>query len=123
LPANGNLPANGICQSTDQMIDDVAGSSTSSVKERPEDLLSYYAKWTDNPIRESDWKALRVAFGYSPAAIKAGILMSVLRTKTRVNSFKYCLGAIDEVAKSGIVGSADHVRYLEMKVEKAREGK
>jgi len=123
LPANGGLPANAICQSTDQMIDDVAGISASSVKERPEELLSYYAKWTDNPIRESDWKALRAVFGYSPTAIKAGILMSILRTKTKVNSFKYCLGAIEEVAKAGIVSSADHVRYLEMKVEKAREGK
>jgi hypothetical protein len=108
---------------TDQMIDDVGCTSTSSVLERPEELLAYYAKWTGNQIRENDWQAMRVALSYAPTAIKAGILMSILRTKTKVNSFKYCLGAIDEVAKAGIVGSTDHVRYLEMKVEKAREGK
>src|SRR5215472_6911683 len=108
---------------TDQMIDDVAIHSTSSVLARPEDLLAYYAKWTGNQIREPDWQAMRLALSYAPAAIKAGILMSILRTKTRVNSFKYCLGAIDEVAKAGIVSSADHVRYLESKAEKAREGK
>ena len=108
---------------TDQMIDDAEGISTSSVLRRPEDLLNYYSRWTGNPVRENDWQAIRLALSYTPAAIKAGILMSILRTKTRVNSFKYCLGAIDEVTKSGIVGSVDHVRYLEMKVEKAREGK
>jgi len=105
------------------MIDDVEGISTSSVLQRPEELLAYYSKWTDNPVRESDWQTMRLALSYTPAAIKAGILMSILRTKTKVNSFKYCLGAIEEVAKAGIVGSADHVRYLEMKVEKSREGK
>jgi len=86
-------------------------------------LKAHYAKWTGNQVRENDWQTVRLALCYTPTAIKAGILMSILRTKTRVNSFKDCLGAIDEVAKAGIVGTADHVRYLEMKVEKAREGK
>jgi hypothetical protein len=123
LTATPRLTASAGCRQTDQMIDDVGVTSTSSVLERPEELLAYYAKWTGNQVRENDWQAIRLALSYTPTAIKAGILMSILRTKTRVNSFKYCLGAIDEVAKSGIVGSADHVRYLEMKVEKTREGK
>ena len=122
LTPTSRLTATGGWHRTDQMIDGAVGTSTSSILERPEELLAYYAKWTGNPIRESDWQAMRFALFYTPAAIKAGILMSILRTKTKVNSFKYCLGAIDEVAKAGIVGSVDHVRYLEMKVEKAREG-
>jgi hypothetical protein len=121
-PARRLTPTRGWHQ-TDQMIDDVGATSTSSVLERPEELLTYYAKWTGNQVRENDWQAIRLALSYTPTAIKAGILMSILRTKTRVNSFKYCLGAIDEVAKAGIVSTADHVRYLEMKVEKTREGK
>jgi hypothetical protein len=123
LTATPRLTASGGCRLTDQMIDDVGVTSTSSVLERPEELLAYYAKWTGNQIRESDWQTIRLALSYTPTAIKAGILMSILRTKTKVNSFKYCLGAIDEVAKAGIVGTTDHVRYLEMKVEKAKEGK
>jgi hypothetical protein len=39
--------------------------------------------------------------GYNAIAIQTGVLLSVLRTKTRVNSLKYCIGAIDEAAKAG----------------------
>lgn len=120
LASNLNLASNGVWRLTDQMIDDAEGVSTSSIQERPEDLIAYYAKWTNNPIRQIDWQALKSALSYSPLAVKAGILMSILRTKTRVNSFKYCLGAIDEVAKAGVVNSAEYVRYLELKVEKSR---
>ena len=123
LTPSASLTPNAIWRPTDQMIDDAAGIATSSILERPEDLMAYYAKWTDNPIRQNDWQALKAAFGYSPLAVKAGILMSILRTKTRVNSFKYCLGAIDEVAKAGVVNSEEYVRYLEQKIEKSREGK
>jgi hypothetical protein len=123
LTPTPRLTPTGGWHQTDQMIDDVRGPSTSSVLERPEALLAYYTKWTGNQVLERDWQAMRLALSYTPIAVKAGILMSILRTKTRVNSFKYCLGAIDEVAKAGIISSTDYVRYLELKVEKAREGK
>jgi hypothetical protein len=105
------------------MIDDVhPAPAASSI--RPEALLDYYGQWSENQIREGDWKELRRVFSYSPLVVKAGILISLLRKEAkggRVGSFKYCLGAIDEVAKAGVMDNEFYVSHLEMKLRKQRE--
>ena len=78
LTPNPDLASNGIWRPADQMTDDAASmQTTSSVPERPEDLMAYYAKWAGNPIRQNDWQALKAALNYSPLAIKTGILLSL----------------------------------------------
>lgn len=81
-------------------------------------IVSHYEKWTGNRFgSDSDLKAYRSVQHYHPLVIQAGVLLSVWRTKTRVNSFAYCVGAISEVAESGIKDSLKtHVKRLEAAV-------
>jgi len=60
--------------------------------------------------------------GHFPdAAIKAGILRSILLCPTKVNSLKYCLGAIGEVGDSGIDNVVGFERRMRAAIEMRKQ--
>jgi hypothetical protein len=75
-----------------------------------DDALIFYQRWTKNKITEKDKQALDEVKHLAPHVIKAGILMSIVRSKQKINSFRYCLGAIEEVAESD--PSPEYFTYL-----------
>jgi hypothetical protein len=62
-----------------------------------EGVLNFYSRTTGNRIKENDRQALKEVAHLEPYIIKAGIITSILRAKNRINSFRYCLGAIQEI--------------------------
>lgn len=116
LLASEQLRQNADCQTVDQMIDDTDKHSTSSVI-TAQQALDYYAKHTGNEVKERDRQTARLLSGFQGPAIKAGILLSVMRAKARIHSLKYCVGAIQEAAATGVNNS--YVTWLEMKKERA----
>lgn len=119
--------------SDDLMCDDEArfltSSSSQSLKGRPDgqenldakrrDVLAYYVRLTGNPVKQNDHDALDSVIDLSTYAIKCGIGKSMILCKSRVNSFRYCLGAIEEIAESGVTET--YLAYMESVL--VREGK
>lgn len=95
------------------MINDEEGSN----------IISHYARVTGTEPRESDVAILPELQKFPIVAVKCGILMSVLRAKSRVNSLRYCLGAIEEAASGGVVDMNQYLQYLESKLRRKRAGK
>jgi Fe-S cluster biogenesis protein NfuA len=62
-------------------------------------VIRTYEKYTSNTWRPNDDESYKVAQNTLLEVIEAGIISSVLRCPTRVNSFGYCLGAILEFAE------------------------
>jgi hypothetical protein len=101
------------------------GGRPDAQADREQSLLRFYAEQTGNPVRVADRDALRRVLQFHDAAIKAGILRSILLCKTpanapRVNSLAYCEGAIAEIAESGVGG--EYLDHLFTKVRKHRAG-
>jgi len=59
-------------------------------------IISLYEKYTGNQWRVGDEEAYESVKDILPDIIEAAIIASVLRCQTKVNSFTYCTGAIDE---------------------------
>lgn len=76
-------------------------------------LLNFYVELTGNPVKAADWNTLSEIAHCSDAIIKAGIREAVLRCKTRVNSLKYCVRPILELAQLG--PDTETLDYLESK--------
>lgn len=83
-------------------------------------LLDFYAETTGNRVREADRKAFAEVSHHAPHVIKAGIITSVLRAKSQINSFRYCIGAIEEIAESS--AGADYLQYLIAQFNKTKKG-
>jgi len=81
-------------------------------------LLQFYRDKTGNMVKERDRDALREVLHFSDTAIKGGILCSILRCPTKINSLRYCLNAVGEVSDAGI--SSDIVWILSSKLDKKR---
>ena len=119
--------------SDDLMINDEAkflsSSSSRSVMGRPDgqdnpeaksrDVLAYYSRLTGNPLKQNDRDALDTVIHLPTYAIKCGIGKSILVCKSRVNSLRYCIGAIEEIAESGV--NETYLAYMETVLQ--REGK
>jgi predicted DNA binding CopG/RHH family protein len=87
--------------------------------------LSIYRRLTGNRVRQSDKDAAAEIATIAPAFIESGIIMSMLRAAaksppSRVNSFRYCLGAIEEACQQQKTTIDSYVIYLRKKL---REGK
>lgn len=82
-------------------------------------LLNFYAETTGNRVRETDRKAFAEVSHHAPHVIKAGIITSVLRAKSQIHSFKYCIGAIEEIAESS--AGADYLQYLISQFNKTKK--
>ena len=66
------------------------------------EALRFYQAWFENLPRHRDRIAFSEVAHVARHHILAGIGMSKLRAKSPVRSFRYCLGAIEEVAESAV---------------------
>lgn len=73
-------------------------------------ILSFYSKWTGNKPTQPDREVALTLLSLPLVAVQQGVLLSVLRAKKRINSLKYCLGAIEESAEAG--SGENYVKYL-----------
>lgn len=87
---------------------------------REGELLAYYSEHTGNRLKKGDHDALREVAHLSDNTIKAGILASIFRCKTKVCSFKYCLGAIREEAQ--ITPDPNRVAFILSAIRKWKPG-
>jgi hypothetical protein len=110
----------------DDSIENIESSSKSSNKEDDTDdeafshrsyVISLYAKYTGNQWRVGDDEFYEAVKDVIPDIIEAAIIASVLRSKTRINSFAYCEGTIHEFQENLPPGYLSYLR------EKWREGK
>lgn len=93
------------------LLRDVGAPGLQRERRNAAELLAFYQQRTGNPIKETDRAALREVATLPDHSIRTGIIYSVLRCPTRVNSLRYCIPAIKEVAQSGM--SEDASAYLE----------
>jgi hypothetical protein len=87
-------------------------------EKQSDEVLIYYRKVTGNRVTKKDEEARAEAKGFSTEACKIGILTSVLRAPVKINSFRYCLGAIEEVAAAPIHDVDHYVKFLESSLKK-----
>jgi hypothetical protein len=88
---------------------------------KTERILTVYSAVTGNPIRESDRAAYTEIAKYSELAIEAGIRRSVIHCPTRVNSLKYCIGAIVELSEAETIAGSDYLSHLISSCERKGE--
>lgn len=114
------LTSQPVNQLTTYQFDD---SDDTLINDETSSVIDFYAKWTHNKVTEKDKQASQEVSHLAPEVIKAGILLSVQRAKGKINSFRYCLGAIEEAAESGMGAQADYMKYLMSKLENDAKGK
>jgi hypothetical protein len=92
-----------------------------------DEILIFYRKWTGNKIKPKDRNARDGVKRFSNDICKIGILTAILRAKTKINSFKYCVPVIEEIAASTnelpISDKDTYVKYLQQTVMNVRKGK
>lgn len=100
------------------LIDDIDDN-----KETDESLI-FYQKWTGNKIKPKDRLARESVRKFSNDIIKIGIMTAISRTKTKINSFAYCIPVIEEVADDAeIVKDKDnYLKGIERFIERSRKG-
>lgn len=78
-----------------------------------DETLSFFEKWTKRKASKKDRETLAdlQSSGKSANLIKIGILISVERSKSPINSLAYCVGAIEESADK-MPDSKTHESYL-----------
>jgi len=81
-------------------------------------VISMYERYTTNTWRPSDDQEYKKVKHLLLETIEAGIISSILRCPTKVNSFSYCLGAILEFADFLPPG---YVLYLRKKLRDKQE--
>ncbi len=75
-------------------------------------IISLYEKYTDNQWRVGDdefYKTENLQDVF-PEIIEAAVIASVLRSKTKINSFAYCEGAIHEFQENLPIGYLSYLR-------------
>jgi hypothetical protein len=94
-----------------------------------DDIISHYEALTGNKASAADRQTLSEMQNQHPDHNRVGILLSVLRSKSRINSLRYCLGAIEEAAQMPPAQAREYIGYLRQKVDQRksqhpeREGK
>ncbi len=88
------------------MIDDLEDDKET------DDVLIFYRKWTGNKISKKDKDARETARKFSDDDCKIGIATSVFRATAKINSFKYCIGAIEEAAASPIKDRQEYLKHV-----------
>lgn len=97
------------------LIDDLEDAGTD------DDVLIFYHRWTGNRITKKDKDARELVRRFADDICKIGVAISVYRSKTKINSFKYCVGAIEEASETPVEDKNSYLRYLEkMLLEKPR---
>ncbi len=77
-----------------------------------DDVLIFYRKWTGNKISKKDRDARETVRKFSDDDCKIGIATSVFRATAKINSFKYCIGAIQEAAASPIKDRREYLNHV-----------
>ncbi len=90
-----------------------------------DEIIIFYRKWTGNNIRPKDRKAREEVKRFSDDVCKIGILTAISRTKTKINSFAYCVPVIEDIAEeAGAIDSkGEYLKHLEKFILSARKGK
>jgi hypothetical protein len=90
-----------------------------------DEIIIFYRKWTGNNIRPKDRKAREEVKRFSDDICKIGILTAISRTKTKINSFAYCVPVIEDIAEeAGAIDSkGEYLKHLERFILSARKGK
>lgn len=96
------------------LIDDLEDIGTT------DDVLIFYHRWTGNRITEKDKDAREKIRNFSDDVCKIGIAISIYRAKTKINSFKYCVGAIEEAADTPHEDPGSYLNYLIKKLTEKR---
>lgn len=73
----------------------------SPVAQKRREILAYYSLLIGNPIKQNDLDFLETILHLPSAAIRGGIAQSLLRCTAKINSLRYCAGAIDEIVEKG----------------------
>lgn len=81
-----------------------------------DDIVSLYRNLTGNKWTDADRQALSEIQGVPAMRIMVGVALSVARAKTRVNSFRYCHGAIAEAADSPVADVQQYLAYVKSKI-------
>jgi hypothetical protein len=89
------------------LIDDLEDIGTT------DDVLIFYHKWTGNKITQKDKDARETVRKFDDGICKIGIAISIYRAKTKINSFRYCVGAIEEQVETPIENTQNYLKYLE----------
>jgi hypothetical protein len=92
-----------------------------------DEIIIFYRKWTGNKIKPKDRNARDDVKRFSEDICKIGILTAILRAKTKINSFKYCVPVIEEIAASTdelpINDKDVYVKYLQQTVMNVKKDK
>jgi hypothetical protein len=92
-----------------------------------DEIIIFYQKWTGNKIKPKDRTARDEVKRFSNDICKIGILTAILRANSKINSFKYCVPVIEEIASSTdelpIKDKDIYVKYLQQTVMNVKKGK
>lgn len=88
-------------------------------------IARFYENWTGNKWNAKDREALKELADIEPGVIQCGIMISVIRRAMaadgqKINSFRYCFGAIRETAAAGIGDPATYMKSLRRYAEKEK---
>lgn len=92
------------------LIDDLEEIGTT------DEILIFYHRWTGNRITPKDKDARETVRRFSDDVCKIGIAISIYRAKAKINSFKYCIGAIEEAAATPLENTGNYLKYLEQTI-------
>ena len=102
----------------DDSIKKIESSSLDDIFNHKNYIISLYEKYTENKWRVGDDKTYDGVKEILPDIIEAAILVSILRSKVKVNSFLYCERAIQEFKDNLVPG---YLLYLRQKWEEIEE--
>jgi hypothetical protein len=109
---------------TSQPVNHVLIDDLDEDKETDE-IIIFYQKWTGNKIKPKDRNARDEVKRFSADICKIGILTAILRAKTKINSFKYCVPVIEEIAatqdEQQMTDKDRYVEYLQQTVMNVRK--
>jgi hypothetical protein len=92
-----------------------------------DEIIIFYRKWTGNNIKPKDRTAREEVKMFSDDICKIGILMAILRAKSKINSFQYCVPVIEEIASTTdeqpIQDKDVYIKYLQQTVMNVRKGR
>jgi hypothetical protein len=111
---------------TSQPVNHVLIDDLDEDKETDE-IIIFYQNWTGNKIKPKDRNARDEVKRFSEDFCKIGILTAILRAKAKINSFKYCVPVIEEIAAMSdelpINDKDKYVSYLQQTVMNVKKGK
>jgi hypothetical protein len=92
-----------------------------------DEIIIFYQKWTGNKMKSKDRTAREGVKMFSDEVCKIGILMAILRAKSKINSLQYCVPVIEEIASTTdeqpIQDKDVYIKYLQQTVMNVRKGR